>query len=367
MQRHIIDVLLYISLVLNAVGCVDGGIQGNHVRTSSDVPHLGPTQRQIHAVDVGHGLAVVVRSPDATLLYDGGTSEDEEAGDDRFADNRLLAWLFATVGPSGASGCTPAGDDWEVVDRTRRRIDLLVLSHPHEDHGRLLDEVVACYDVQEVWLPGAASNASFYGDLLAELHDEGVPWRAPRPLDGLDTALHEPLEAGHQTWLGAGIEVTVLSALAPAWPDEPNDSSLVLRVDLGGASLLLVGDAGSGSNESPEQPALGVEFALIDEHADSIDVDVLQVGHHGSRSGSRRQFLDAVSPSWALISAGPTWQALPNPEVVDALLEHVPPEQLLRTDASDGEWGAEQDCDRIGRDACDLPGGFDNWILETGR
>ena len=354
--------------VLLLVGCGDIEILANQVRTSDGVPHLGPGDRQIQMVDVGHGLSVLVRSPGATLLYDGGTSDVDEAGDDHFADNRLLAWLFATVGPSGPAECTPAGDGWEVEDRALRDIDLLVLSHPHEDHGSMLDEVVACYDVAEAWLPGSVNTASFYGELLDALAEAEVPWRAPRTLDGLDEELHETLEAGDRADLGAGLEVTVLSAPAEAWPDDLNDSSLVLRVDLGDASLLLMGDAGSGSNEDPVQPAAGVERALIDDFADELDVDILQVGHHGSRSSSREQFLDAVSPDWALVSSGPSHEALPQPTVVEALLGHLPEERLLRTDASDGEWSAADDCpERIGRDGCELPGGYDNWILEVGR
>jgi competence protein ComEC len=350
------------------VACGPIEINANQIRTIDDVPHLGPGERQIDLVDVGHGLAILVRSQGAVLLYDGGTSEPDELGDDRFGDSRLLAWLFATVGPSGDADCTPSGDDWEPIDRRALTLDLLVLSHPHEDHGLLLDEVVACYDVAEAWLPGSVNEAPFYGELTGALAAAEVPWRAPRELDGLDADLHGSLEAGHAAALGTGIDVTVLSAPAEARPDDLNDSSLVLRVDLGDFSLLLTGDAGSGSNEDPDQPVAGIERALIDDFGDALDVDVLQVGHHGSRSGSRAAFLDAVSPDWALISAGPAWQSLPQPDVVEALLEHVPDERLLRTDASDGDWRTGDDCpERIGRDDCALPGGLDSWILEVGR
>ncbi len=355
--------LIAVTLLLS---CGPAEPWANQVRTSGDVPRIGPGSAQIHLVDVGHGLAVLARTPGATLLYDGGTLDADEAGEDRFGHNRLLAWLFATVGPSGDAGCTPEGDGWESIDRPRQRIDLLVLSHPHQDHGLYLDEVATCFDVGEVWLPGSTSGVPFYPELLDALAARGVPWRAPRELSGLGDAPFEVLEPGDGLEL-PGIDVVVLAASPAASPEDPNDSSLVLRVELGQLSLLLTGDAGSGERDDPLAPLGGLERALVDGFFDEIDVDVLQVGHHGSQTSSRRAFLEAVSPDWALVSAGPAHD-LPDDDVLEELLEHLPPEQLLRTDTDDDRWTAGDDCpDRIGRDDCDLPGGFDNWILQVGR
>lgn len=99
-------------------------------------------------------------------------------------------------------------------------------------------------------------------------------------------------------------------------------------------------------------------------HSDSLNVDILQVGHHGSETSSRQEFLDAVSPQWALIGAGPrnfSGVVLPDESVVQALAEVTGDEaRVLRTDTSD-EGGCEV-ADRIGSDE-DRPGGCDNHVL----
>ena len=104
-----------------------------------------------------------------------------------------------------------------------------------------------------------------------------------------------------------------------------NDNSIIVRLDLGDVSVLLTGDAGSGDREEPSEPLGVVEAELVLNQATLIDVDILQVGHHGSMTSSRSAFIDAVSPTYALISSGPTKYGkakvvLPDDEVVDMLL-----------------------------------------------
>ena len=83
-------------------------------------------------VDVGTGLAVLVRGPDFTLVYDGGSNDDLARG----AENRFGAYLNA-------------------VAPTVTTIDLMVLSHPHRDHVELLPDLFATYTVRDVWDSGA--------------------------------------------------------------------------------------------------------------------------------------------------------------------------------------------------------------------
>ena len=90
-----------------------------------------------------------------------------------------------------------------------------------------------------------------------------------------------------------------------------------------------------------------------------IDVDILQVGHHGSETSSRRAFLDAVSPSLALVSAGPKLFGhvrLPDDSVIAALA--ATGATILRTDAHDGACPL---ADRLG--ASTGPGGCDSYVI----
>ena len=87
-----------------------------------------------------------------------------------------------------------------------------------------------------------------------------------------------------------GATVTILHCWQEAWAE--NDMSIVLRVDYGSTSFLFTGDAEEMS-----------EFMMLTERV-PLKVDVLKVAHHGSRYCSSPEFIEAVNPSWAVISCG---------------------------------------------------------------
>ena len=77
---------------------------------------------------------------------------------------------------------------------------------------------------------------------------------------------------------------------------------------------------------------------MIDHYPLEVDAHILQVGHHGSKTSTRAQFLDAVDPQWALIGAGNYTYGevvLPDCEVVASLEAKVGASHVLRTDARD--------------------------------
>lgn len=112
-------------------------------------------------VDVGTGLAILVRGPDFTLVYDGGSNDDLARGD----NNRFLRYI-RTVAP-----------DLQTIDD-------LILSHPHRDHVELLSDLFAAYQVKEVWDSGRLYDICGYRASITAIHDEpGV--KLPRRLAGL--------------------------------------------------------------------------------------------------------------------------------------------------------------------------------------
>ena len=95
---------------------------------------------------------------------------------------------------------------------------------------------------------------------------------------------------------------------------------MVLRLVYDGVSFLLTGDMFSEA-----------EGVLVRGDA-SLDGDVLKVGHHGSRSSSSAEFLDRVSPSVTVVSAGEGNRfGHPHPETLEALLARVPEDRLFVT------------------------------------
>ncbi len=206
-------------------------------------------------LDIGQGDAILVEAPDGTTtLVDGGPDPE------------------LTLRRMGAN-----------LPFFARRIDLLVLSHPHQDH------VAGLVDVLDRHRVGALLHA-------------GIPFANPANnrllTDAARAALPTVLaRAGQRLDLGAGTFATVLyptqaDADAPLPEGDINNGSVVLLLEMGGFSALLTGDA-----EAPVETVL-VSRGLVGP------VDVLKVGHHGSNSSTTPGLVDAVRPSVAVISSG---------------------------------------------------------------
>jgi len=331
------------------------------VESPSDVPRTPPPAGtyRIHLIDVGTGLSILVQGTDFNLLYDAGSNDKAEK------PARVLAYLAAAIGPSGDDLC---GDK---ASGDRKLIDQVVLSHPHFDHASALDLVVHCYDIRDIWDSGRVNDAVFYRAFLEAVSKSAATYHtaASVPSDHvvgvkgteIEIPKWERFSEGDSVPLGAaGAKFTILHAEAKKLPD-PNQNSVVIAVELGSARLLLVGDAESGERRDPSDPPGDVEEFLIDHHAKEIRADILQVGHHGSKTSSRRAFLQAVHPHLALVSSGPKLYGhtvLPDAAVIEEL--HHVGAQVLRTD----ERGERDDsCPHAKLGPQDGPGGCDSYII----
>jgi competence protein ComEC len=164
-----------------------------------------------------------------------------------------------------------------------RRIDLLVLTHPHEDHVAGLALLLQRYRVGRVYEPGMLGPGPGY-DAWASVFADGGPPRGR-------------LATGDQLTLDS-IRLRVLWPDANRVPEQPSDTgtginnvSIVLLGEVAGRRFLLAGDIEEGVD--PELLARGLPA-----------VDLLKVAHHGSGTASTREFLEAVRPSVAVVSAG---------------------------------------------------------------
>lgn len=338
-------------------------IDWRRVTTRADLPAdpPAPGSWRIHLLDVGTGLAVLVQGADFTLLYDAGSSDPDER------PLRVVAYLAAALGRSGDGLCSEDG----AASPTRRSLDHVVLSHPHQDHASALELVLHCFDVRNLWDAGRIVDTVFYRELMFALaaspatayHTAAIP-PADRTRRVKDAAIVLPpalawstFAEGDRVALGAGAGLEILHAEAKAHRDV-NRNSIVLAVALGGARLLLTGDAGSGPRADPSAPAGEIEAHLLDRAA-ALRADILQVGHHGSLTASRTVFLAAVAPALALVSAGPRRFGpvrLPDEAVLAALA--AAGAVVLRTDLHDDGC---PDAGRIGGDRG--PGGCDGWLI----
>jgi competence protein ComEC len=355
-------------------------ITAKTVSAVADIPSSAPAHGhyRIHLIDVGSGLAVLVQGSDFTMLFDGGSGDDSRGIVAAGNKSRLLAYLYAALGPSGEKACAPEGDAWVAPkDGAQIKIDHVFLSHPHDDHVSMLDAVLRCYDVKNVWEPGMGYDNQEYGQYLdAVTQETGIEYHTvlPVPADrsqtvgGTNMTMPDGVSwtsfaENDQVTLSAGAKFKVLHADSASHSQNANLNSTVVRVQLGKVSLLLMGDAMAGEVTQPiDATPSFAEGALLQDHAKDIDVDILQVGHHGSSTSSRSAFIDAVSPQWALLSAGPrpySGEVLPTARVVTMLSSKV--KNVLRTDDHDKDGCPETD--RVGVDD-GAPGGCDNHVLE---
>ncbi len=214
----------------------------------------------VEAIDVGQGDSLLLISPEGkTLLVDGGG----------FGGGPHQAPKEFDIGEEVVSEALWA--------RGIRRLDAVALSHAHSDHMGGLPAVLGNFHPAELWV-GNNPRSGAYNALLSQA-----------------AALHvrvRSFHAGDAFSLGS-VQIAVLAPAPGYQPGEApgNNDSLVLHAAYGATSVLLEGDA-----EAP------VEQAML--AGQGLPSSLLKVGHHGSVTSTRPEFLARVSPQWAVISCG---------------------------------------------------------------
>jgi competence protein ComEC len=238
---------------------------------------------EVTALDCGQGDSLFLVLPDkTTMLVDASGSRTRSTSEGAF-QGRLWDPGEDIVSPY-------------LWSRGIKKIDVVALSHPHEDHLGGLFAVVRNFQIGEFWHAANPSSPAYWG-LLERVRQKGITERTLAAGDELERS-------------GATVR-----ALWPAgsWrpPDlSPNDDSLVLRITYHGESVLLTGDISTK-----------VERALL-ASGEGLESQVLKVAHHGSNSSSSAEFLARVNPRLALLTGGSSgFGNLPSPETLERLRE----------------------------------------------
>jgi competence protein ComEC len=210
----------------------------------------------VTAIDVGQGDSLLLVTPAGkTLLMDAGGLPAYSRSDFDVGEEVVSAYLWS---------------------RGIQRLDVVASSHPHSDHIGGMRSVIANFHPREFWY-GLESPSREFTEVQAVARAYDVKLK--------------PHTAGESFEFG-GVQVRVLNPPAGWEPRTPaqDDESLVVRMQYGENSVLLVGDAHQR-----------VEELLIQEAPQS---DLLKIGHHGSATSSSEEFLRAVKPRYAVVSAG---------------------------------------------------------------
>jgi competence protein ComEC len=241
-------------------------------------PRLDPQHLEITVLDVAQGDSIFVAFPDGrTMLLDGG----------------------GLPGSAYLRSRRPGIDVGEDVvspflwKRGLKRLDVVALTHGHQDHLGGLSAILRNFQVGEFWV-GRDISSPAYTSLLSEARAHGIPIIHRRRGEVL-------------AWDGVRLRVLWPDALAPAGT-AANDDSLVLQMENGQDTILLTGDI-----EQRVERALLADGGLLSS-------DFLKIPHHGSGTSTTKPFLDSVHPRFAVISVGQNNPfGHPNAEVVQRI------------------------------------------------
>lgn len=266
-------VLLVAAAVVGACLYVPGSWAVEQAR-SAWVGLTWPAQGDVHILDVGQGSAALVRTPGRqAILVDAGPAGQE-------LDGQLLALGV-------------------------RRLDLVIVSHPHEDHYGGLADLVGRVHVGALWDGYSGWEGAGVGEGSSLLDAEQRRYVHLRQVLIERGTVYRHLEDDVAGRVGeCDLQVDVPQGPL-SWVGDINETSLVVRVVMGSLAILLPGDA---------------EAAQLEGEVWS-PVDVLVVGHHGSRGSVSDVLLAELSPSLAVISVGANnWFGHPHAETL-ALLD----------------------------------------------
>lgn len=273
----------------------EGWVYFTFVRRLPDEPDESLTaasadRAAIHYIDVDQGAAALLEFSCGAILIDAG-------GRGTAAGNHLMAYLAAF---------------FQRRPDLNNRLAAVFLTHAHQDHNLYLRRIAQTFQIgafiyngkldrRTQWMVdrGNAPATAFTVVAVAEsqIQASGTQGVTNSNIDPVDCAGTDP-----------GIRVLSGGRSAnPGWTSgefrQPNNHSLVIRVDFGEASFLFTGDL-----ETP-----GID-ALVRRYSGTtrLDVDVYEVGHHGAENGTTAAMLDAMTPEVAIISVGnPDTQGVP--------------------------------------------------------
>ena len=273
--RLSISILIVCLGVLSFVldGLIEEKLLGNRLT------NLEKSSFTMYTVDVGQGDAIYLEFSDINMLVDCGPKTGAE---------KLKNFL----------------NEREVT-----QLDYLVYTHADEDHIGGGKDIFTSYEVKTLYRPKVLSSSEV--ELFGNVNEYNV--KDTKSYDESIMCAYQ--EEGcvikysfeYETISGEGYNIKFLSPNQDNY-SESNDYSAVILVEVNGKKILLQGDAEEN-----------VENRLLSAYGNCLDVDILKVSHHGSKTASSKAFLQMLTPEYAFISVGENQWGMPNTKVLENL------------------------------------------------
>lgn len=235
MKRFFTAILAFI-FILSFSGCFEVGVDNRIDK-----------QLMVSVLDVGQGDAILVKTPKGKfILVDSGPNAQREEFGKKLKKNGV--------------------DRFEVV----------IATHPHEDHIGNMDDIFKNFDVSNIYMPKVVTTTKTFQNMMNEIKNKNLKIKTAKAgikfnLDGVDFEFLAPNSDSYESL---------------------NNYSVVIKVTYGKNKFLLMGDAEKLSEEE-----------IINKGFD-VSADVIKIGHHGSYTATSEKLIKKVNPAVAVLSLG---------------------------------------------------------------
>lgn len=236
-MKRILSCLIII-FTLFFTGCIESNIE-----PSNNIEKY----LKVIVLDVGQGDSILIQTPNRkNILIDSGSNSVRESFLNKLDKNKV------------------------------RDIEVLISTHPHEDHIGNMDDVIKNYNINNIYMPKVTTNTKTFISMMEEIKKKNIKIK--------------PAKAG----IKFDVDGVEFELLAPNenYYEELNNYSVVVRVKYKSRAFLFMGDAEKLSEGE------------ILKKGYEVGADVIKLGHHGSSSSSSVQFIKKVNPKYAVISVG---------------------------------------------------------------
>ena len=243
LKRAAVGIFSLLAAIGIAIG-ISGGSREQEKETTTEAKKV-TGELSIHYIDVGQGDSTLITCDGMSMLIDAGEN-----------DMGSKVWSY-------------------LESQDIEKLDYVIGTHPDSDHIGGLDVVIYKFDCEKIFMPDYIKDTKTYDDVIQTVRNKNYKIENPK--------VGETYSLGEATF----------TIIAPNDDyEESNDSSIGIYLTYGENSFLFTGDAEEASEKD------------IVKNGINIDADVYKAGHHGSRSSSSDELLEAVTPECVIISCG---------------------------------------------------------------